>query len=247
MLALISFFAVLLGWIVQGFLGIGSGIIATAILLLFADAKTVVVSLAPIALIGTGYLALINFKRFVLMREVAILTLTSLFGVLLGSILLKSLPSNIILVIFGFVVVLTGLYDYYSQNKRILINSKHRGILASVIGFVGGIISALVGGAGPLYAFFFNQISLDKHDFKFVISFFFFLLNVGRVVVYLMSPLKGYFNMQIIIPSVIAVFLGAYIGHWLFKKVNTKAFKEVVSISIVIFGFYFIVKGLATL
>ena len=244
MLAVVSFIAVLLGWIVQGFLGIGSGIIATAILLLVADAKTVVVSLAPVALIGTGYLALINFRGFVLLREVLILSLTSLLGIFIGSYLLKNLPSDIILVVFGTIVILTGLYDLYSQRKRLTIRAKHRALLASVVGFWGGVISALVGGAGPLYAFFFNQISLDKQDFKFVISFFFFLLNIERVVVYTLSSLDSYFNFDIILPSVIAVFLGAYIGHWLFKKVDTKKFKEIVSVSIILFGIYFVFKGL---
>ena len=94
-----------------------------------------------------------------------------------------------------------------------------------------------------MYAFFFNQISLDKQDFKFVISFFFFLLNIERVVVYTLSSLEKYFNFEIILPSVIAVFLGAYIGHWLFKKVDTKKFKEIVSVSIILFGIYFVFKG----
>ncbi len=242
-MAIISFIAVFAGWLVQGFLGIGSGIISTAILLLFYDAKTVVVSLSIIALIGTIYLAVLNFKGRLFLKEISILVLFSFLGAGIGSYLLEIVSHKFIEFTFGLVVIATGLYDLFAQKRKIYIPKKYKHIFASITGFIGGIISGLIGGSGPLYAFYLNQTFHDKENFKFVISFFFAILNVERIIFYLLSPLKNYFNMEIILPSILAVFLGAYLGNYIAKVFPTKTFKELVSFSIIIFGVYFLYKG----
>jgi len=238
---MLSFVAVFLGWLVQGFLGIGSGIISTAILLFFYDAKSVVVSLSTIALIGTVYLSFINFRGKFFLKEVFVLSIFSFIGAGTGSYFLQIFDHKVIELIFGIVVIITGIYDLYSQKRKIYIHPKHKNVFAFIAGFIGGVISGLIGGAGPIYAFYLNQTLDKKEDFKFIISFFFAILNLERIFFYLISPeLVKAFLPEIIIPGIFAVFLGAYIGDILSKKLSNRKFKEFVSIGIILFGIYFL-------
>ncbi len=243
-MALISFLAVFLGWLVQGFVGLGSGIIATAVLLLFYDAKTVVVSLSIIALLGTVYLSLTNFRRKFFLKEILLVLLFSFIGAGAGSYFLQILNHRFVEFFFGIFIIFTGLYDFISHRKKIYISPKYKNIFAVFTGLTGGFISGLVGGAGPLYALYVNQFFHNKEDFKFVISFIFMVLNIERIYFYLTSPdLRSLFTSEIILPSIPAVFLGAYVGNIFTGKISHLTFKKAVSLSIIIFGLYFLYQG----
>ena len=242
---MIAFLSVLIGWIVQGLIGLGSGIISTAILLFFFNAKEVVVSLSIIALTGTIYLSWKNYRGDFFLKEILILSIFSFIGAGIGSFLLEKLNPKDIELIFGIVITLTGIYDFYSQKKKIFIHSKHKTIFGVFTGTVGGIISGLIGGAGPLYALYLNQTIHDKNDFKFIISFVFAILNVERILFYLIFPeLRSLFNWEIVIPGLAGVVIGAYLGDYLTGKLSTQRFKELVSLSITTFGIYFILRSL---
>ncbi len=242
----ISFFAVLIGWIIQGLIGLGSGIISTAILLFFFEAKTVVVSLSLLALVGTVYLSISNYRGNLFLKDIFVLAVFSFLGAGIGSYLLKVANQKIVEEVFGLVIIFTGLYDLFLKNKNIKFPKSLKIPFGALTGFLGGIISGLIGGAGPLYAFYLNQYFHSKEDFKFVISFIFVILNVERIVFYLSYPdLIEFFSSEIIIPGLLATVLGAYLGNMFTKGLSTDSFKKLVSLSITLFGVYFLIKGLS--
>ncbi|WP_457625231.1 sulfite exporter TauE/SafE family protein [Persephonella sp.] len=242
---MISFTAVLVGWIVQGLLGIGSGIISTGILLFFYEPKTVVVSLSIIALLGTAYLTAVNYRSKFFLKDVSLLIFFSFIGVGIGSFFLEELDHRKIELIFGIIVFLTGIYDFYAQKKKIFLQGKHKTVMGVLTGISGGIVSGLTGGAGPLYALYLNQTIHNKTDFKFVLSLVFTALNIERVFFYTLSPqLLQLFDPDILLPGIVAVFIGAYIGHRLTGKLSTQRFKESISVSITLFGIYFIYRSI---
>ena len=242
---MISFLAVFLGWLIQGFLGIGSGIISTAVLLFFYDAKTVVVSLSVVALLGTLYLSFLNFRGNFFLKDILILSLFSFMGVWVGSYYLQILDQKYIYLVFGIVVVLAGFYDIYFKQRNTFVRKTYGKFSAGLVGTVGGVISGLIGGSGPLYAFYLNHRFEHKEDFKFVLSVVFSTLNVERMIFYLLSPdLNKNFSAEIMIPGMLGVFAGAYIGNLLTDKISTERFKKAVSTGITVFGIYFIYKGI---
>jgi len=238
---IIPFLSLLLGWLIQGFVGIGSGIISTAILLFFFDAKTVVVSLSVLALLGTFILTVRNYRGKFFLKEIFLISFFSVIGVYAGSLLLERLNKSFVEIVFGLVVFFTGLYDIFKRNGRIKNNS----LLGSFVGFIGGIISGLIGGAGPLYAFYIKGFSISKEDFKFVLSFVFFILNVFRVIFYFKSPeLRDYFSTDILIPGILGTVAGVILGDNFSKNLSNETFKSIVSITITGFGIYFFLEGL---
>ena len=243
---LIPFLSIFLGWVIQGFLGIGSGIIATAILMFFFNAKSVVVSLSILAFVGTVFLAVKNYQGKLFLETVIPISFFSFVGVFIGSHFLEEVNKNLLEIFFGVIIVLTGVYDLLLRNKVKFSKNKTK-LLLIVTGISGGLISGLIGGAGPIYAFFLNQTLTSKKAYKFIISFIFTLLNLERVVLYLFSEkLKGYFLPEIIIPGFIGTILGVFLGDFLSKSVPSHTFKKLVSLTIIISGFYFIFTGFSS-
>ncbi|RMD46030.1 MAG: sulfite exporter TauE/SafE family protein [Aquificota bacterium] len=242
---IIPFLSLLLGWIVQGFIGIGSGIISTAILLFLFDAKTVVVSLSILALLGTFILTVRNYRGNLFLKEISLISIFSVIGVYAGSFLLEIIDKSLVEAIFGLVVFLTGLYDFFKRNRK---SFKPNSFVGGIVGLVGGVISGLIGGAGPLYAFYIKGLPVSKEDFKFILSFVFFILNVFRVIFYFQSPeLRDYFSIEILIPGLLGTILGVILGDTFSKSVPNETFKNIVSITITGFGIYFLFEGLFSL
>ena len=246
MIQIFSFISVFLGWLIQGFIGFGSGIVSTSILVLAFELKEVIVSLSVTALVGTTLLAISSYKgKWYLKESIAILTL-SFIGAFIGSVLLEYLNITFVELIFGLVVLFTGIYDFLFQKgviKQILIKNKK--LFLTFTGLFGGIMSGLIGASGPIHVLYFNQVLKDKEHFKFVVSFIFSVLNVERIIFHLYSEnLRGLFNMDIILWGIPATVLGMYIGHKLSLKLPTKVFKEIVSIAIILTGIVFILKSL---
>ena len=246
MIQLFSFISVFLGWLIQGFIGFGSGIVSTSLLVLVFELKEVIVSLSITALVGTILLAVSTYKgKWYLKESVAILTL-SFIGAFIGSVLLEYLNITLVELVFGIVVLFTGIYDFLFQKgivKQILI--KNKTLFLIFTGIFGGVMSGLIGASGPIHVLYFNQVLKDKEHFKFVVSFIFSILNVERISFYIYSEnLRSLFNMDIILWGIPATVLGMYIGHKLSLKLPVKVFKEIVSVAIILTGLVFILKSL---
>jgi len=246
LIQLFSFISVFLGWLIQGFIGFGSSIVSTSILVLIFDVKEVIVSLSITALVGTTLLAISTYKgKWYLKESIAILTL-SFIGAFIGSFLLEYLNITFVELIFGIVVLFTGIYDFLFQKgiiKQILIRNKTLFLIFT--GVFGGVMSGLIGASGPIHVLYFNQVLKDKEHFKFVVSFIFSVLNVERIIFYLYSEnLRELFNLDIILWGIPATVLGMYIGHKLSLKLPVKVFKEIVSVAIILTGIVFILKSL---
>jgi uncharacterized membrane protein YfcA len=246
LLEILVFLSSFIGWIVQGFLGIGSGIIIPAILLFFMDIKTIIVSLTISNIIGILYIIYKNrLKKFSLKRIYAI-TFSSVVGVFIGSYLLGITDVVKIKLIFGVIVAITGFYDFLIQTGNIIrFKIKSSNFNALLVGFVGGIFSGLVGGAGSIYALYFNQTFFSKRVYKFYISVVFLIILITRSVYYFLDPnTKGYYDAKFIILTILGLVPGVIIGNYLTKKVKPKTFKKIVSISITLIGLYIVISNL---
>jgi len=246
LIAFYSFISVFLGWLVQGFIGFGSGIVSTILLVLFFDMKEIIISLSVTALVGTFLLAVKSYRgKFFLNQSIPILTL-SFLGAFVGSLMLDKLNLKFVEFVFGFVVLISGVYDFLYQKgkiKSLIVNNQK--LFLFITGFFGGIMSGLIGASGPIHVLYFNQVIKDKEHYKFVVSFIFAVLNVERIFFYLLNEnLRVNFNEYILIYGIPATIVGMYVGDTLSKKIDTQLFKELVSISISLAGLFFIIKAL---
>ncbi len=243
---ILVFLSTILGWLIQGFIGIGSGIIVTAILILFMNVKTVIVSLTVTNIFGTGYLIITNRKSDFKLKKIFPILFFSIIGVFIGGYVLGIANTFIIKKVFGILIVFTGIYDYFVQTGKLKnFKLKSNLLTSSLIGLIGGFFSGLIGAAGTIYAMYFNQTIHDKKEYKFYISTVFFILLIVRAVYYIIDEnTRYYYDHIFILVSIPAVFLGVFFGNLLTEKVHNTAFKKIVSVAIILMGIYIIVSNI---
>ena len=243
---LLVFLSTVFGWLIQGFIGIGSGIIVTAILILFMNVKTVIVSLTVTNIFGTGYLIFTNRTKHFNLKKIFAILLFSIIGVFIGGYVLGIADTFFIKKVFGFLIVLTGIYDYFVQIGKLKnFRLKSNLLTTSLIGLIGGFFSGLIGAAGTIYAMYFNQTIHDKKEYKFYISLVFFILLIVRAIYYLIDEnTRYYYDHIFILVSIPAVFSGVFFGNLLTEKVHTTIFKKIVSISIILMGIYILISNI---
>ena len=246
MLSLFIFIIFSLAWLIHGFTGFGAAVIFTAALPIFIDAKTVIVSGGVGNLVGTMVLSSKNFNRAANFRILLPLLSFSLIGVFLGVQLLAYIQTEPLKIILGITLITIGSYDFLVQTLKITIIKFRTGyITASLVGMVAGFITGLLGTGGPLFVIYMNQTIDDKSEFKLLLSVIFFLHVATRLLFYLLNPeLRQHFDPLFILASLPAIFAGVIIGNRLTARVNNERFKIIVSLSIVLLGFYTVAERL---
>ncbi len=243
---LIVFFSTVLGWLIQGFIGLGSGIIVTAILILFMNVKTVIVSLTITNIFGTGYLIFTNRVKDFSFKKIFVILFFSIIGVFIGGYVLGIADTFLIKKVFGILIIFTGFYDFFVQIGKLKnFRLKDNPLTSSLIGFIGGFFSGLIGAAGTIYAMYLNQTIHNKREYKFYISLIFFILLVVRGIYYLFDEnTRYYYDHIFILVSIPAVFLGVFFGNLLTEKVHTFLFKKIISVSIILMGVYILISNI---
>ena len=246
LLDLIIFLASFIGWFVQGFLGIGSGIIIPAILLFFINIKTVIVSLTVTNMFGVSYIIYKNRLKKFSLKRIYLITIASIVGVFIGSYLLGISDTQHIKLVFGTVVAVTGVYDLLVQTGNLRnLRIKRTKLNEIITGITGGIFSGLVGGAGSIYALYFNQLFVSKRVYKFYISILFLIILIFRGIYYYIDEnTRQFYDLKFILLATLGLIPAVVIGNYLTKKVKPKTFKKVVAVSIICVGTYIIISNL---
>lgn len=109
------------------------------------------------------------------------LAILVLAGNIPGALFLKNIDTQIIKILFGFVIIFIGtemfLRDYSSSKKQ---SSKP---LLILIGFLSGILCGLFG-VGALLAAYINRVTDNTDAFKANISAVFIVENTFRIILY---------------------------------------------------------------
>ncbi len=136
---------ILLGAFTQSLTGFGLALISVPLLSLFLDAKMAI----PIAGLF-GWLVTLpvvwKMRASVMWSNTCLLFIASIPGTLLGIYLLKRLPSYVILLAMGLVLVATALHTLFSPRTTPKTPHKAWALLA---GFCSGALGGGVGEPGP--------------------------------------------------------------------------------------------------
>lgn len=165
-IALLSIIFFLAGW-VQGVTGFGSALVALPLLTLVIDIKEAVPLCILASLIITTFMAFQlhdHFNR----KKILPLCLGSLPGILLGSTLLKTVPSDIIKTALGALLIIYALYHLlFSVRQRPL--NYNWGYLA---GFFSGAIGAAFSAGGPPSIIYTTLTDWTRDDIKATLTGF---------------------------------------------------------------------------
>ncbi|MDR2853749.1 MAG: sulfite exporter TauE/SafE family protein [Prevotellaceae bacterium] len=268
---LILFAGAVLAGLLGSLTGLGGGVVIIPLLTLgfgfdmrYAVGTALVTSIATSSGAATAFLR----ERITNIRIGMFLEIATTLGAVLGALIAMYLPTHIIAIIYGFVLVFSAAMtlrkkqddrdfaavgdplavrlnlnsSYPAKTGEVAYNVHHVAGGFSLMG-LAGILSGLLGiGSGAL-----KVLSMDvmmKIPFKVSTTTSNFMVGVTACASAVIYFQRGYIDPGLAMPIVPGVLLGAFVGSKLLVKANVKILRIVFSILISLLAVQMIYNGL---
>ena len=215
---------VLLAAFVRSASGFGYALLATPMLTLVMEAKSVVV-LNTILGLFTNIIVLYHMKRYIDFRRAALIGLGAVAGIPLGAYLLSTLDSSVIKLAIAIVVIPFSFILLTDHSHRF-----QRDTLGCIVaGFFSGVTGASTGLGGPPVVLFLLNQGMVKERFIGTLAAYFLFRSIVTLGAF--SSL-GIVTTDILTKAVLllpALWLGSYLGVKMVPRINTVFFKKIAS------------------
>lgn len=235
--------AVISAFIVKGMCGFANTLVFSTIL----SFNTNNINISPLELI-VGYPAnvIIAWKerKSVTAKVCVPLSLLVILGSIPGILFLKSGNTQVIKIIFGFVVFLIGVEMFFREYQK--EKSKSSPVALAFIGIISGLLCGLFG-IGALLAAYVSRTTENNSSFKGNLCVVYLIENTLRIVLYSMS---GIITLSILKSALFLIpfmLFGLLIGIGLAKILDEKVVKKAVIILLILSGISLIINNIITL
>lgn len=205
----------------------GMGLLILPVIMIAFPGPQALGIILPMYLI-TDIFAVISYRKNISWPLLWRLLPLCLAGMLLGGWFLSNLDANQFTLLLALMIiamlVLSIVMDSFKSNFM-----RHP-LMASVIGFIGGVVSVISNAAGPLFSIYFMEQKLDKATYVSTRSWAFLLINLAKIPLLLSIGLLSVESTLISLQSLPALVVGALIGYWLLKRLNLNQFKWLIRI-----------------
>ncbi|MFV2043651.1 MAG: TSUP family transporter [Anaerolineales bacterium] len=215
---------VLVAAFVQSLTGFGFALVSVPILVLILDPKAIV----PVTLIlgaGLNALALSANKRA---RKIDMLNKWLLGGALIGipfgAYLLGRLDPNSLRLLVGIAGAGIGIaiargYSVHIRRPR---------LSALTVGLLSGALNASTSMGGGPVALYLAHLRSDKDDFRTNLLLYILLANLAAILLLIAADLMEPNALRLSLWLTPAVLVGFGLGHWLFSRLSTSLFTQIV-------------------
>ena len=240
---LVAGIIILLGQIIYAALGFGSAMVSITLLsLVFGDLSQIVPYFLLLC-VPTEMVIVYKNRDKIDFDFVKKFLIALFLGLLAGSLILKYLMPDKLLLYLGFLICAVALYFLFFEEKMKL-RFKKNGIAGKILSFLTGILGGAYGISGPPIIIFLKGLNLNKGEFRSTILSIFFSMSVLRTLIYLFI---GLYNLKILTTAILTlpfVFAGLYIGNKIHLNVSEKVFKKITASVLLINGTLLILKNL---
>lgn len=174
-----AFFILLSAYFLRGITGFGSGLIAIPLLAHWLPLTFVVPMVLVLDFVASIVLSS-HTRLLVRWDEIGPLLPTSIVGIIIGTIMLVSLPREPLLVSLGLFVIFFGLRYVFNVHGEKPISRWW----SVPTGLSGGVIGALFGTGGPPYVVYLSHRLHDKTQLRGTLSGLFLLDGAFRLVTF---------------------------------------------------------------
>ncbi len=237
----IAILTVLCAYFVKSATGFGPALIMIPIFSILFNPKQAIVlstlfdSIAGLILLATVY-------RKVNWRFIIPVMLFLNLGIYLGARLMIVIPSKILFLIIGFVVLVFAVFIFFKKDVSDVTNQYKVGtgaLIASVSGFWGG----LTGMSGPLIVSYF-KLSFHKEIFRDSLIAIFSFAAIWRLSVYFYLGIPWTLTPVQLLVFLSAMLIGLFFGARFNSKVNERIFNKVVAFILLIPAFNLLIKNI---
>lgn len=142
---------------------------------------------------------------------------------------------------FGVFLMVLSVFLLFVQKKVHLKGNTPTAIGAAM---VSGLFSGLFGVGGPIMGLYLINVTDDHESYLANLEFLFTITNIINLTA---RAVRGIYTVDLIPVSLIgigAVFLGIYMGTWIYRKINASLLKTIVYIFVGISGIVTLIQHL---
>lgn len=176
---LLATFGIVLGGFLKGATGAGTPVVGVPILAIVFGVPKAVAIFSVLNLISNVWQAWSYRSALSRVRFVAVFAIAGALGAAAGSVLLASLPTDVLM---GAVATVVFLYvGVRLAHPAWKIQRALGEAMAAPVGFVAGIMQGAGGISAPVSVTYLNAMRLERAEFVATISVFFFMMSVLQI------------------------------------------------------------------
>jgi len=233
--------AVFAAFVVRGMSGFGAGLIASPLLAFVLPVRVVIPVTGLLAFVLFIFLTIRDHDR-VIWRELRLLALPTLAGVVAGLYLFHSLDNRLLVVMLGsFLVIYAGYMVAVHAFGLPQFQCSER--WAFPLGFAGAFADTLFGGGGgTLVVIYMHGRGAGRTEFRATLAMLWFIEMIARISGY---ALGGYYTREVLI--LVAVLLpitwvATWVGERLGNSVSQETFSRILAGVLMLSGLTLLLK-----
>ena len=238
LLIALPFLAIAVGLGKGGLGGAFAGII-TPLVSIFMPVKEAIAVLLPMLIVG-DWLALRVYWREWDNQEIRWLMPVGLLGVVAGTYLLVSLPTETLRHLLGILSLVIAVYKLIEPRLRQLQYQPHRWhtLLA---GTLAGTASAVASAGGPVMTAYLLLQKTPPRTFIATTTLFFAVTNLARLPALFAADVFEWEKLRVVILFMPLVWVGAILGWRFIEVVNPVMFDRLMTVILIFAGIILIV------
>jgi uncharacterized membrane protein YfcA len=216
---------------IQAVAGFGLPMIAMPVLVTLFGIRTAVPLMAIIIFILQLFM-IVRYREDLNIRTIWRISAAAILGIPIGVLFLTRIPEAITVTLLGLLLIIYVLYAGFKLPVPSLTNP----LWAYLFGFIGGMGGGAYNMAAPPMIIYADTQRWEPKLFKGNLQGYFLIIGI---VVILTHSLNGSITSSILQKSLIAVpfiLLGAFLGFYLDRFINSAVFRKIVLILMFVFG-----------
>ena len=234
-------FAVFLGGIVKGSVGIGMSMFSVPIIA-FILPPTKAMMLLCFPVIFTNFLQM-DIKKGVGSFRFLPMFLALFLGLLIGGKLILNLSLNFISISIASVIIIFTSLNFFGISLKNIKKANEK-ILSVIIGFLSGILGGLTTFYAPPIITFLISINLDKEFFIRTTATMYFFASIPLYSSMIYHGLGNYYDLIMSLVLVVPAIIGQFFGSKIRKKLSNEIFQKLILIILIMIGFSLLFKNL---
>jgi len=215
---------------IRSALGFGEALVAVPLLALVLPVQ-VAAPLAVLVSITVALIVVIQDWRNVHVRSAGWLVLSTLFGIPLGLLLLKTVPEAIVKGILGGFIIIFGLYSLTGRKPEL-----HSDRLAPFFGFTAGILGGAYGMNGPPLVVYGVLRRWQPAQFRATLQGYFLIASMVGMAGYALTGLWTRAVSRYFLLSLPLALAAIFLGRAIHRRLSTARFLIWVNVALIAIG-----------
>lgn len=216
--------------VIQAITGFAGGPLAMPPSIALVGVNDAKAAITLILWIATMVVTLQNIK-LINWKKLGIMLFFMIIGMFTGLWLFDILPTTILMIVYGIVVVLIGAKKlFWPSDKRMSAPWNYGALL------LAGLMQGLFTSGGPFLVLYAADAMPDKKEFRATVSTIWTVLNIFMIYNMHRAGMYTSYSLGLAGASILPVFLGIFIGNRINSKINQKSFLKLVYVLLMVSG-----------